>query len=187
MSTRPSMLAPLLVLSLLGVAFTLPGCSTAPPRTEARGAKLEAEVARDWFLEHVYGLDRQLADSAGYVVFPDVGQVGVIYLGGQFGRGVVYDPSGRQTGWAAVNTGSLGLQAGVRGFRMLVVFENPHTLELFKQEKLSGDVTGVAVLGDEGTSGTAPFVHGAAVYQGDSTGVFAGVSLGLNYLRYEPR
>ena len=35
-------------------------------------------------------------------------------------------------------------------------------------------------------SGTAPFQHGVALYQGANKGLMAGVNIGLDYMRYEP-
>ena len=44
----------------------------------------------------------------------------------------------------------------------------------------------VAVAADAGASGTAPFQHGVAIYQGSNKGLMAGVNIGLDYMRYEP-
>jgi len=111
-------------------------------------------------------------------------QYGIIYTGGRFGRGVVSRPDGGQIGWAMINTGSLGLQAGVQGFKMLVVFQDEATLKQFMANKLTGSVTGVGVIGDQGGSGTVNFENGVAIYQGANKGLMAGVNVGLDYMRY---
>jgi lipid-binding SYLF domain-containing protein len=98
---------------------------------------------------------------------------------------MVSRPNGRQEGWGAINTGSLGLQAGVRGFKMLMVIQDEATLNRLKQNKLTGSVSGVVVVAETGTSATAPFENGVAVYQGASAGLMAGVNFGLEYLRYK--
>ncbi|MHC5006415.1 MAG: YSC84-related protein [Planctomycetota bacterium] len=95
-------------------------------------------------------------------------------------------PDGTQIGWAAINTPSIGLQAGVRGFKMLLVLEDEATLNQFRADQLSGSVSGVVVVGEAGDSGRAPFDDGVAVYQGASTGLMAGVNIGLEYIRYKP-
>jgi hypothetical protein len=69
---------------------------------------------------------------------------------------------------------------------MLLVFENEATLERYKQNQLSGSVSGVAVVAESGASGKAPFQNGVAVYQGASTGLMAGVNVGLDVIKYEP-
>ena len=60
--------------------------------------------------------------------------------GGTAGRGALYTPDGRQIGWAAINIGSVGLQAGVQGFRMLMVLEDETALQHFKANLLTGSV-----------------------------------------------
>ena len=108
-----------------------------------------------------------------------------MFSGGRFGRGILKRPDGFQIGWAAVNTVSLGLQAGVQGFKMLLVLEDEATLREFMENRLSGGVTGVLVAADAGGSGTAQFENGVAVYQGANTGLMAGANIGLDRIRYE--
>ena len=55
-----------------------------------------------------------------------------------------------------------------------------------ENETLTGSVSGVAVAGQSGSSGTAPFKDGVAAYQGANEGLMAGVNVGLNYIRYQP-
>ena len=71
-------------------------------------------------------------------------------------------------------------------FKMLLVFQDETTLERFRQERLTGSVSGVAVAGEAEKSREAPFENGVAIYQGASMGLMAGVNVGLDYLRFEP-
>jgi lipid-binding SYLF domain-containing protein len=96
------------------------------------------------------------------------------------------DADDSQLGWASITTPSFGLQAGVQGFKMLVVIKDAATLEQFKKNRLSGSVSGVVLVGESGESAKAPFENGVAVYQGASTGLMAGVNIGLNYIKYKP-
>jgi len=175
-----------LIAAIVVIALTSTGCSTAPKAEDRATFMADAQTATRWFERNVEGLEDQIDDSAAYVIFPAVGQWGIIIGGGQFGRGSLNRPDGSQIGWAAINTGSIGLQAGVRGFKMLVVLRNEQTLDQFMDNRLSGSVDGVAVAGEAGTSGRASFDNGVAIYQGASTGLIAGVNIGLDYLRYEP-
>jgi lipid-binding SYLF domain-containing protein len=172
----------LLLLALLA-STTLTGCSTAPRASDQPAVLAASRNATTYFTANVPGLRDQLARSGGYAVFPDITQWGIVYTGGRFGRGAVFDPAGEQIGWAAVSTPSLGLQVGVQGFRMIVVFEDDQRLEEFKEGELSGTVNAVAVAG-RGGSGTIPFDDGLAVYQGANKGLMLGVSVGLDALRY---
>jgi len=182
-SVRGSMLR-VLVLALAGL-LTTSGCSTAPRERDRETFITEARAATGWFERNVSGLREQIDDSAGDVVFPSIGQFGIIILGGEFGRGMVCDSDGRQVGWGAINTGSLGLQAGVQGFKMLVVFEDEATFRDFQRERLTGSASAVAVAGEAGGSAAQPFTSGVAIYQGANKGLMAGVNIGLDLMQYE--
>jgi lipid-binding SYLF domain-containing protein len=172
--------------AVLAAAGLTPACSTAP-KEESQAAFIdEANTATQWFESHVPGLDKQIAGSAGYIIYPSVGQWGILFGGGQFGRGMVNDSRGNQIGWGAINVTSIGLQAGVRGFKMLVVIQDNETLNKFKSNQLHGSVTGVAVASTTGASSTAQFRDGIVAYQGASSGLMAGVNIGLDYMRYKP-
>lgn len=176
----------ILLSLLLLIPWTLAACSTAPRDADQDSFRAEAMAAERWFVRNVPGLKSQLAQSAGYVVFPSVGQWGIIFSGGQFGRGLVNNAEGEQIGWGAINTGSIGLQAGVRGYKLLVVFQDRATLDRFKLNQLSGSATGVVVAAESGAAQTAPFQGGVALYQGASTGLIAGINIGLEYMRFQP-
>ena len=180
--TRTSVLA----AAALSATVLVSGCSTAPKTSDQSAFIAEANAAKQYFLSHVPGLRQQIANSAGYVVYPSVGQWGIIFGGGKFGRGTVNLPGGTQVGWGAINVASVGLQAGVQGFKMLVVFQDKYTLEQFQQNKLTGSAGGVIVVGETGDAGTASFTNGVAVYQGAQTGLMAGVNIALDYMRYKP-
>jgi lipid-binding SYLF domain-containing protein len=178
---RLSIAFAVVVVSLL--AF---GCSTAPKAEDQTTFASDARTATLWFEQNVRGLREQVDGAAAYIIYPSVGQWGILIGGGQFGRGMLNRADDSQIGWAAINTGSIGLQAGVRGFKMLVVLEDTATLNRFMENKLSGSVSGIVVVGEAGQSARAPFENGVAVYQGASTGLMAGVNIGLDYMRYEP-
>ena len=175
-----------IAMTIVMVALTMtPGCSTTP-KAEDQGKVLDnSREAMDWFTSNVSGLDRQLGSSAGYIVYPGVGQYGLLIGGGKFGQGVVYNNQNQQVGWAYLNAASAGLQVGGQGFKMLVVFQNSSTMDEFMENKLTGDVGATIVAADAGKAGAASFTNGVAVYQGAQTGLMAGASVGLDYMRYE--
>jgi lipid-binding SYLF domain-containing protein len=175
-------------LMLLGAALVwTSGCSTAPKPRDTKSFLSESDAALAWFDSHVYGLDEQIKNSAGYIIFPKVGQFGIIFGGGQFGRGTLNNPDGSQIGWAAINTGSIGLQAGVQGFKMLIVIEDKYTLAKFMDNQLEGSANAMVVAGNDGGSALGLFDDGMAIYQGANSGLMAGVNIGLDYIRYKPR
>jgi lipid-binding SYLF domain-containing protein len=174
------------VVFVLLTAIQLGGCSTAPKAEDKTTFLARAALTTGSFNGSVAGLREQIENSGGYIVFPDVAQWGFLFAGGTYGRGALYSPDGKQLGWSAINVGSIGLQAGVQGFRMLMVLESQEVLDELMANKLSGSVAGVAVAAEEGGSVKASFTNGVAVYQGANTGLMAGINVGLNYIRYEP-
>jgi lipid-binding SYLF domain-containing protein len=170
----------------LALALPFVGCSTTPKAEDRVDFLRRARSTTAWFESHVDGLEEQIEVSAGYIVFPDVAQWGIIFSGGTWGRGALYTPDGEHIGWSALNNLSLGLQAGVEGFRMILVLEDESVLTQFKENKMTGSVAGHAVAGEAAKTGKASFTDGVAVYQGAQTGLIAGVNVGLDYVRYKP-
>jgi lipid-binding SYLF domain-containing protein len=189
MTTRATRNRLVLLPVILAITATLSagGCSTAPKEKNAATVVQDSLTATEWFRRNVEGLNEQLNHSAGHISFPGVGQYGIIIAGGTFGRGVVSDVHGEHIGWAYTNTVSAGLQLGGQGYKMLIIFEDAATMEQFKTNKLTGNVGATVVAGGASKSGKASFTNGVAIYQGDAKGLMAGASVGLEYIRFEPK
>ena len=168
-----------------GLLGTLAACNTAPSAEDRASFQVEAGASRDRFVRETSGLREQLLSSAGYLVFPGVGQWGLIFGGGTFGRAVVYSAAGNQEGWASVSNPSFGLQLGGQGLQMLIAFENSDVFSKFKENVLSGSAGATAVGGEAGAAAVAPYTNGVAVYVTGQKGLMAGASVGLQYLRFE--
>ena len=173
------------LLAVTAASLLAAGCSTAPKQQDQAKVMADSRSATQWFTNNVRGLGAQLDDSAGYTCYPGIGQYGLLISGGKFGRGVVYDSNHRQVGWGYINMVSGGLQVGAQGYKMLVVFEDAATMRRFQQNKLTGNVGVTIVAARAGGAGTASFTDGVAIYEGDQVGLMAGVSVGLEYMRYE--
>ena len=172
-------------LLVASVVCLSPGCSTAPKQRDQSKVVADSRSATRWFRNNVRGLSAQLDNSAGYVSYPGIGRYGLLITGGKMGRGVVYDSNHRQVGWAYINVVSAGLQVGVQGYKMLVIFEDPATMRRFQQNKLTGNVGVTIVALTAGGAGAASFTDGVVIYEGDQAGLMAGVSVGLDYMRYQ--
>jgi lipid-binding SYLF domain-containing protein len=175
----------LFIVTCASLIFLSSGCATTPDAKDQASVIADSQTATEWFTSNVSGLSMQLEESAGYITYPGIGQYGIIITGGRFGRGVVYDNADNQIGWAYLNTASAGLQIGAQGFKMLVVFQNSATMDRFQKNKLTGNVGATVVAANSGAAGTSSFTDGVAVYQGAQTGLMAGASVGLDYMRYE--
>ena len=160
------------------------GCNVAPKTDERESFVVEAREGLKHFERNVPGLQDQIRNSAGYAIFPGAGQWGIIFTGGSFGRGAVFNARGEQLGWAAVNNFSVGLQLGGQGKKILIVFANTDVLNKFQSGLLTGNAQGVAVAGDASANGTAPFQDGLAVYVGAEKGLMAGGMIGMENFRY---
>lgn len=184
MTSNLSKIHRLSFLFLIAAVHTVAGCSVAPSVDDRQAFVVEARSGLDYFEKNVAGLREQLNQSAGYAVFPGAGQWGIIFTGGSFGRGAVFTPDGTQIGWAAENQFNVGLQVGGQGKKILIVFANQPTLEKFKKGFLTGKVEGLAVAADKGSTGTASFQDGVAVYVGAQKGLMAGGMIGMENFQY---
>lgn len=176
----------LLIAACVGAAGTVPGCAVAPAEPDRRAFRRLADDSTGWFKSRVPGLGRQMAGSAGYVVFPESVQWGMLFTGGAYGRGAVYEPGGDQIGWASINSGSLGVQLGMQTFRLLVVFENQDVLRRFKGNQLFGTANSIAIADESGRCLRTAFDDGVALYEGANQGLMLGANLAMNLMRYEP-
>ena len=108
----PRSISVVLVLSGAMMIAMLIGCSTAP-KTEDQAKFLDrAETQTNWFVQNVSGLQNQIDNAEAYIIFPDVGQWGLIFGGGRYGLGALMQPGRGHTGWGAMNTASIGMQVG---------------------------------------------------------------------------
>lgn len=182
-SNLPKCARVVLLLLIASLQSTV-GCSVAPSVDDRQAFVVEARDGLGYFETNVNGLRDQINRSAGYAVFPGAGQWGIIFTGGSFGRGAVFTPSGTQIGWAAENQFNVGLQAGGQGKKILIIFADQPTLDKFKKGFLTGKVEGLAVAADKGSTGTASFQDGVAVYVGAQKGLMAGGMIGMENFQY---
>lgn len=174
-----------MLIALIATSVVAAGCSTAPDQKDQATVIAHSRSATQWFRNNATGVSAQLDNSAGYITYPGIGRYGLLITGGKMGRGVVYDSNHRQVGWAYINMMSAGLQVGIQGYKMLVVFQDAATMRRFQQNKLTGNVNATVVTLGVGAGGAASFTDGVAIYEGDQAGLMAGVSVGLDYMRYE--
>jgi lipid-binding SYLF domain-containing protein len=174
------------IFSALVVLSFIVGCSTTPSTTDKEGFLVNSKALVAHYEKWVPGLTDQIDKSGGFVVFPDIARWGIIFGGGSFGRAAVCKPDGTQIGWAAINNGSVGLQAGVEGFKLLLILQNDQVLQALMKGQLTGSATGVLVVAQGGSSGAAKFTNGVAAYESAQEGLMAGVNIGLDFIRYDP-
>ncbi|HEY1375376.1 MAG TPA: lipid-binding SYLF domain-containing protein [Gemmataceae bacterium] len=134
-----------------------------------------------------------LANAQGVAIIPRVVKAGFV-VGGRAGHGLVYSrlPDGSWAGPAFVYIGgaSVGLQAGVEGTDLVLVFKTRRSLEriLRGKDKLTlGADASVAAgpVGREAQAGTDAALRAEVYSYSRSRGLFAGVSFEGAVLGYD--
>ena len=179
--SRPKAISPVLAFSL-----TLGACASTPETAFEREELVNAARMAVQDMERQDATLRPiLNDSAGYAVYPGVGEAAFI-AGATMGEGVVFE-KGEVVGFSNLNAGSVGAQVGGQTFDQLVIFKTSDALERLKlgNFSFSADIGATAVA--SGASARATFQDGVAVLIEGEKGVMAKLSIGGQQLDFEPR
>jgi lipid-binding SYLF domain-containing protein len=144
----------------------------------------DANKAKDKLMKMEVGLDQFFTNSAGYVVFPNVGKGGFI-IGGASGNGVVYE-NGIMIGMADLKKLSVGLQAGGQAITEIIFFETEADLAEFKKGDFEFSAEASAVALKSGISVNAKYRDGVAVFALPKAGLMADASVGGQKFAYKP-
>ena len=144
----------------------------------------DANKAKDKLMKMEVGLDHFFKNSAGYVVFPNVGKGGFI-IGGASGNGVVYE-NGIMIGMANLKKLSVGLQAGGQAITEIIFFETEADLAEFKKGDFEFSAEASAVALKSGISVNAKYRDGVAVFALPKAGLMADASVGGQKFDYKP-
>ncbi len=143
----------------------------------------DAKKAKKTLLKADIGLELFFEDSAGYVLFPNVGKGGFI-IGGASGNGVVYE-NGEMVGMANLKKLNVGLQAGGQAIIEVIFFETPVDLERFKEGKFQFAAEASAVALKSGIAANAKYKEGVAVFALPKAGLMADASVGGQKFGYK--
>ncbi|WP_318310703.1 lipid-binding SYLF domain-containing protein [Flagellimonas crocea] len=143
----------------------------------------DAQKAKTTLLETSPGLERFFDESAGYVIFPNVGKGGFI-IGGASGNGVVYE-NGDAVGMADLKKLNIGLQAGGQAIIEVIFFETDVDLQRFKTEKFQFAAETSAVALKSGIAFNAKYKDGVAVFALPKAGLMADASVGGQKFSYK--
>ncbi|WP_067034956.1 lipid-binding SYLF domain-containing protein [Allomuricauda sp. CP2A] len=144
----------------------------------------DAQKAKQTLLDADSGLESFFENSAGYVIFPNVGKGGFI-IGGASGNGVVYE-DGEAVGMADLKKLNIGLQAGGQAIIEVIFFETPIDLQRFKEEKFQFAAETSAVALKSGIAFEAKYKDGVAVFALPKAGLMADASVGGQKFGYKP-
>ncbi|AEM70146.1 hypothetical protein Murru_1102 [Allomuricauda ruestringensis DSM 13258] len=143
----------------------------------------DAQKAKTTLLETSPSLEHFFDNSAGYVIFPNVGKGGFI-IGGASGNGVVYE-NGDAVGMADLKKLNIGLQAGGQAIIEVIFFETDVDLQRFKTEKFQFAAETSAVALKSGIAFNAKYKDGVAVFALPKAGLMADASVGGQKFSYK--
>jgi len=161
-------------------------CSTAVFAQSKKDQKIidDAVKAKKALLKQNSSLEVFFSDSAGYVIFPNVGKGGFI-VGGASGNGAVYE-NGELIGMADLKKLNIGLQAGGQAIIEVIFFETKTDLERFKENKFQFAAEASAVAVKSGIAFNAKYKDGVAVFALPKAGLMADASVGGQKFKYKP-
>ena len=136
----------------------------------------DAKEAQGLLINADDGLADFFKDSAGYVLFPNVGKGGFI-IGAASGNGAVYE-DGRLVGMADLKKLNIGFQAGGQSIIEVIFFETKEALNDFKEGKFSFAAEASAVAVRSGIAFNAKYKDGVAVFALPKAGLMADASVG---------
>ncbi|MGS2722350.1 lipid-binding SYLF domain-containing protein [Porticoccus sp. GXU_MW_L64] len=140
---------------LITLALFVAGCSSIKGNTvqERRGyvENMRSDALRDLYKEHPKAR-QQIADAAGYAVFSNI-NTNLIFVTTTGGYGVVTRKGGGKT-YMRMAGGGLGIGAGLRDMRLVLIFRKAHDLENFADNgwDVSGQAGATAQSDDQGGS-----------------------------------
>ncbi len=133
-------------------------------------------IKSDSLMQHLFD------NSAGYVIFPNVGK-GAIGVGGAAGNGILYENE-KPVGRASMKQVSVGFQFGGQAYREVIFFENQAAVDRFKQNKFEFDAQISAVAATVGASADAKYREGVMVFTQEKGGLMYEASVGGQKFEY---
>ncbi|HTR31802.1 MAG TPA: YSC84-related protein [Puia sp.] len=144
----------------------------------------DSKDARSDFRKADPTMENLFKNSAGYVIFPNVGK-GAIGVGGAGGKGTVYE-NGMPVGTAQMVQVTVGPQAGGQAYREIIFFKDKDALDRFMDNKFEFSEQASAVAVKAGAAANADYRHGVAVFSQEKGGLMVEASLGGQKFTYKP-
>ena len=123
-------------------------------------------------------------NSAGYVIFPNVGK-GAMGIGGAAGNGILFE-KGTEVGKASMKQVSVGFQFGGQEYREVIFLEDGAALDRFKQNKIEFTARASAVAVKSGAAANVKYADGVMVFTQEKGGLMYEASIGGQKFNYTP-
>ncbi len=175
------------LVASVGLIPLLTGCADhrALNDTELQALQSKSALTIERFKRSEKSMDHYFKDSVGYAVFPTVAKGGLI-VGGAHGIGLVYEPGGKVIGTASISEGTIGPQIGGQVFSEILFFQDDPTFDHFKEGNIEMRASGSAVAAGSGSSATARYAQGMAVFVLGEEGLMLAASIGGQGFDYVP-
>jgi lipid-binding SYLF domain-containing protein len=162
------------------------GCEATGPNAPAPKTELQnrGQTSLQQFLSHDPGLQKNIDNSAGYVIFPEVGK-GAIGVGGASGRGTVYKGN-QMVGTVKLQQVSVGPQIGGETYGELIIFENEAALNRLMNNSFEFGAAAEATVVKAGAAAAARFDNGTEAYILPKGGLMAGADLHGQKFKFYP-
>ena len=171
------------ILKTLTLVVTLLFCTTTFSQTKKdRKIIADAAKAKTTLIKTEKGLEPFFENSAGYVIFPNVGKGGFV-IGAASGNGAVYE-KGELIGMANLKKLNIGFQAGGQAIIEVIFFETKTELERFKNNEFQFDAQASAVAIKSGIAFNAKYKEGVATFALPKSGLMADASVGGQKFKY---
>lgn len=128
-------------------------------------------------------MENLFKNSAGYVIFPNVGK-GALGVGGAAGKGTVYQ-NGVPVGTAQMVQVTVGAQAGGQAYREIIFFKGNDDLDRFMDNKFEFSEQASAVAVKAGAAANTDYRKGVAVFSQEKGGLMLEASLGGQKFTYK--
>ncbi len=160
--------------------------SLSPVLTATAGGDLraQAEAAIRNFRSADSTLTNLFSNSAGYAVFPRVGNAGLI-VGAEHGNGLVYE-KGKPLGEVTLTELNAGPQVGGESYYEIIFFETAEALASFKAGRFEMSATASTVAAAEGAALHAKYREGVLVFTMPRSGLLADMVVGGQKFSFKP-
>lgn len=129
------------------------------------------------------GMEKVLAEAAGYAIFPSVGKA-AMGIGGAHGKGVVYE-GGKRIGRSTLSQLTIGLQLGGQEYSEVVIFKDAAALENFRKGDLKLNAQASAIAVKERVSADLAYRDGVAIITMAKGGLMYEASVGGQKFSFE--
>ena len=170
--------------SIITLALVLAGSVTFAQTAKDEKLMADVQEAKAALIEANPKIQTFFDNSAGYVIFPNVGKGGFI-VGGASGNGIVYE-HGNAVGKADLKKVSIGLQAGGQAIIEAIFFETDVDLGRFKDNSFEFAAETSAVALKSGVSFNADYNDGTAVFALPKAGLMADATVGGQKFEFVP-